>query len=291
MAIHQRGIHPILMADATDMGVIELLRPRNAVVARIGILPVVVVEDGTAHVDIADPGWVGSNALEQAPGIYQDADIVRPQQIVGRVLIGCQRLAGGILVPAVADVGRLQPGLGARLEDGLREVDAVAWLPLVLVARILEDAQVLDVRLNGVAPGGGAVGRKTRVVAAQMTRAGVSAGAVARFVAGHAPPVVVREFLVVVLDVHHGAQAQLLEVADTDDLVRLRSRPGKDREQNGSQNRDNGDDDEQFYQSERPTASPSRRGWLHKKHGTLLYEGRLGHTNGPNARLRCLAPG
>ena len=56
--------------------------------------------------------------------------------------------------------------------------------------------------------------------------------------------------IVIVADIKHKTKAQLLEVIQTIDLLRLLLRSGQCRQQHGGQNGDDGDDHQQFDQRE-----------------------------------------
>jgi hypothetical protein len=166
VTVHEVNVHVGLVADTIDIRLLyPLIVPSIPSVARVGALPVEVVEDGAADIRVADPSS-GANALVLVPRIDEDTDVVRPEEVARRALVLGQRGSGSALAPGVAQPGRQLPGALAGAEERLREVDAVSRLPLMLVAGVLEQAQVLDIGLQGVAPRGGAVGLEARIVAA-----------------------------------------------------------------------------------------------------------------------------
>src|SRR5205814_2164304 len=97
------------------------------------------------------------------------------------------------------------------------------------------------------------VGDKARIGAAQSAHRTIRlAPVVPRLVTGVTSPVVVGEPLIIVLNVHHRSETDLLQVADTGRLSGGRSRSCKDWEQDSCKYRDDCDYHEELDNGKTP---------------------------------------
>src|SRR5689334_4129453 len=120
----------------------------------------------------------------------------------------------------------------------------------------LEEVIVLHIRLEDVDPVETLLGPEAELsrlrpqVAIAIEVLWASHVGLAGAVAAVAVVAVGVELLIVILDIHHGGQADLLQVREAGGLARLLPRLSEDGEENGCQNRDDSDNDEQLDQGE-----------------------------------------